>query len=260
MYNTGMFNSKSVLVTGAASGFGYETVQKFSQYPHKFNPIYAADINSSICDIFEQDSHQHVIPLKFDVRDPKQIANIVDRMIDKTGKVDVLVNNAGVINAGRLQTYFFQDGMPTPQLRELYETNLAGPILLMNAVLRHMRLQRDGVIINVTSAAPHNRTPLRIPYTDYKAGTDEIEAVAVQRLYDWWRKHLGGDPKNVAEAIFRITEGELTNHRVIVGLDSQLTTFMHEHIPFWNEIFEIGFDAVVFPIKVAVRIEQMRKK
>ena len=66
-------------------------------------------------------------------------------------------------------------------------------------------------------------------------------------------------PKNVAEAIYRITEGELTNHRVIVGLDSQLTTFMHEHIPFWNEIFEIGFDAVVFPIKVAVRIEQMRK-
>lgn len=288
-----MSERRSVLITGAASGFGYETVKNLTTSP-EYGPIYATDINPIIQELFQDTDFSHVVPLEFDIRDVAQIASVVDRIVSDTGGVDVLVNNAGVLNSGTLESYL-EDGKPTPELRELWETNLYGPILLMDAVLEHMRRQRSGVVINITSSTEHNRSPLRRPYADYKAvfagvtrqtaereapynirvvnvqpgmhrtaierniwtnGTNDLEAISAQQLYDWWRRNLGAHPRKVAEAVLRIADGEIQDHRVLVGLDTHFTTFMHEHVPGWNRAFDLGFNAVVLPIKFGISISR----
>ena len=53
------------------------------------------------------------------------------------------------------------------------------------------------------------------------------------------RGQFGGDPEAVAEAIYRISEGEITDQRMLVGLDTRITTFMHENVPGWDRMFTL---------------------
>src|SRR3954454_23510528 len=86
-----------------------------------------------------------VVFLPLDVTDDESVADAVRQVLDRSGRIDVLVNNAGLGVAGAAEESSVE------QARALFETNVFGSIRTTRAVLPHMREQRSGRIINVSS-------------------------------------------------------------------------------------------------------------
>lgn len=138
-----MIETRTVFVTGAASGFGYEITKKFAQ-DSKYNPVYSVDKNPQIHELFPPDVFERVKTLELNVRDSQKTATVVDQIIDEQGAIDVLVNNAGIMISGRVHTFFNESGKPTEDLRAMWETNLKAPLELILKVLPPMRKKGVG--------------------------------------------------------------------------------------------------------------------
>lgn len=151
--------SKIILITGASSGIG----KAMGEYLfHKGFVVYGTSRNPSRI-------NQSVFPLlTLDVCDENSIRHCVDEVIRISGRIDVLINNAGVGITGPLEE------IPSAEIRKNFETNLFGPIDMMKAVLPHMRKQRSGLIINVTSIAGYMGLPYRSVYSASKGALELI--------------------------------------------------------------------------------------
>src|SRR6476659_9908274 len=92
-------------------------------------------------------AHDDLLAVKLDVTDPDDAKAAAQAAVDKFGRVDVLVNNAGNFIAG-----FFEEISPD-QFRAQLETNLFGPLNVTRAVLPVMRDQRSGLVVTMSSTA-----------------------------------------------------------------------------------------------------------
>lgn len=156
---------KTVMITGASSGFGLETAKYFLAKGWQV----VATMRSPKPDNFPESPNLRVV--KLDVTDPESI----ERAVESIGPVDVLVNNAGV---GLLSIV---EGTPMETIREIFETNTLGTIAMTHAMLAHFRDQRSGVIVNVTSATTYQPHPLLAVYTASKAAVNAFsESLALE--------------------------------------------------------------------------------
>jgi NAD(P)-dependent dehydrogenase (short-subunit alcohol dehydrogenase family) len=151
--------SKVVLITGGSSGIGKAVGELlhhkgFTVYGTSRNP---ARISDSIFPL-----------LQLDVRNSESIQCAVLQMIQKSGRIDVVINNAGVGITGPLEE------IPTQEIKNNFETNFFGPIEVMKAVLPQMRLQKSGLIINITSIAGYMGLPYRSVYSASKGALELI--------------------------------------------------------------------------------------
>lgn len=150
---------KVVLITGASSGIGkaigeYLYKKGYTVYGTSRNPD--AIINS-------------VFPLyALDVRNVLTIKNAIDQIILKSGRIDVVINNAGVGITGPIEE------IPTSEIKNSFETNFFGPIEVIKAVLPQMRSQQSGLIINITSIAGYMGLPYRGIYSASKGALELI--------------------------------------------------------------------------------------
>ena len=92
-------------------------------------------------------AHDDLLTVKLDITDPSDAQAAVQAAVDRFGRIDVLVNNAGNFYAG-----YFEETSPD-QFRKQIETNLFGPLNITRAVLPVMREQRAGHVITITSTA-----------------------------------------------------------------------------------------------------------
>lgn len=158
--------SKVVLITGASSGIGkaiamYLQEKGFTVYGTSRDPKNYP--KSSIT----------LVPL--DVRNPNQIEQCIAYVLEMEGKVDVLINNAGIGITGPLEE------IPMDAIKNQMETNLYGPIAMMQRVLPTMRKQKSGLIINITSIAGYMGLPYRAPYSASKGALETIsEAIRME--------------------------------------------------------------------------------
>ena len=83
--------------------------------------------------------------IELDVSREDSIKNAVNKILSSTGKIDVLVNNAGILTEGFIEETSLED------MREVFETNFFGPVALIKAILPSMRTRRAGRIINILS-------------------------------------------------------------------------------------------------------------
>ncbi|GGY02883.1 SDR family NAD(P)-dependent oxidoreductase [Massilia dura] len=156
---------KTVLITGASSGFGLETAEYFLAKGWQV----VATMRSPKPDNFLESPNLRVV--KLDVTDPESI----ERAVESIGPVDVLVNNAGVGLLGIVE------GTSMETIREIFETNTLGTIAMTHAMLSHFRKQRSGVIVNVTSATTYQPHPLLAVYTASKAAVNAFsESLALE--------------------------------------------------------------------------------
>lgn len=139
---------KTVIITGAASGIGLATVSRFAEDP-KYNPIIAVDRDPEVHNIFKYTPN--VTPVVVDVTDHERSRDLVRRVGDDLGHIDVLVNAAGVMIKGNRRTFWDKNKKPTPELGEMYKVNLQAPIVLMVAALAYMP-KKGGTIVNISSA------------------------------------------------------------------------------------------------------------
>ena len=151
--------AKVVLITGGSSGIGKSvgeflanknyTVYGTSRFPEKY-------LNSEFPMI------------KLDVTNTDSISKCVSELISKAGQIDVLINNAGVGITGPLEE------IPMEEMKRNFETNLFGPINMINAVIPHMRAQKSGQILNITSIAGYMGLPFRGVYSASKGALELI--------------------------------------------------------------------------------------
>ncbi|WP_139991273.1 SDR family oxidoreductase [Paenibacillus paridis] len=137
------------LVTGASSGFGLLTTIRLAQEGYR--------VIATMRDIGKQD-HVHgkaeqqglaafVETMKLDVTDHENVADVVQQVIQRWGRIDVLVNNAGYAVMGVIEE------VPMADWRAQLETNFFGMVAVTKAVLPHMRVRKSGKVINVSSGA-----------------------------------------------------------------------------------------------------------
>jgi NAD(P)-dependent dehydrogenase (short-subunit alcohol dehydrogenase family) len=103
-----------------------------------------------------------VVFLPLDVTDDESVASVVQHVLDRSGRIDVLVNNAGVGVSGAAEESSIE------QARALFETNVFGSMRMSRAVLPHMREQGSGRIINVSSVLGFMPAPFMALYAASK--------------------------------------------------------------------------------------------
>ena len=146
-------NSKQViLITGSSTGFGRLFTETLARKGHTVfatmrdpggrNAKNASEIRS----LAEKESLPIHI-LEMDVTDDGSVERAVDAAVAKAGRIDVAINNAGYYVTG------LAEATTTEQARRLMDTNFLGPVRVNRAVLPHMRRQRSGVLLYVSSGA-----------------------------------------------------------------------------------------------------------
>lgn len=137
--------TRVVLITGASSGFGQATALAFAR---KGDAVYASMREPGKGGMLAEQTAREKLPitiLPLDVIDKPSIHSAVERIVDLEGRIDVLVNNAGVHLLGAIED------MPEPELRRVMETNFFGVLHVTRTVLPAMRRQRSGRIIMISS-------------------------------------------------------------------------------------------------------------
>ena len=158
--------SKVILITGASSGIGKSTAEFLSGKGFK---VYGTGRNPKI----NEKNGYSLIPL--DVTKPETISLALDLIIEREGRIDVLVNNAGMGITGPIED------TPTSEMKKVFDTNFFGAIDMMKAVLPQMRKQQSGTIINVTSIAGYMGLPYRGLYSATKGALDLVsEAIRME--------------------------------------------------------------------------------
>jgi NAD(P)-dependent dehydrogenase (short-subunit alcohol dehydrogenase family) len=143
-----MNTSKVALVTGASSGIGADTAIRLTNAGYT---VYGAARRVNRMRDLEQHG-VHVIAL--DVTDEDSLRSAVDTIIRTSGRIDVLVNNAGYGSYGAIED------VPLDEARKQLDVNVFGLARLTQLVLPHMRAQRSGTIINISSMGGKLVTPL----------------------------------------------------------------------------------------------------
>lgn len=146
-FSRSLSNNKVAVVTGSSSGIGYETSLMLARNGFV---TYATMRNPNKSDNIKSIAARENLPIRItqlDVTDNVSINNAVQAILSETGRIDVLVNNAGYVLNGALED------LAIDEIKAQYETNMFGLIRATQAVLPSMRKQKSGTIVNVSSVA-----------------------------------------------------------------------------------------------------------
>lgn len=156
-----MTNPKIVVVTGVSSGIGRTTAEKFVQR--------GCRVFGTVRNIAKAQAIPGVVLVAMDVCDDASIWRGIQSVIDQAGRIDVLVNNAGSSLLGAVEE------TAVSEAQALFDTNVFGILRTVQAVLPHMRAQRSGRIVNVSSVLGF----LPAPYMGiYSASKHAVEGLS----------------------------------------------------------------------------------
>jgi NAD(P)-dependent dehydrogenase (short-subunit alcohol dehydrogenase family) len=155
--------NKTIFITGASSGLGKETAKLFQA--KGWNVIATMRTPENETELIALDN---VLVTKLDVLDVDAIENAVKEGINKFGKIDVLVNNAGYGAYGPLESF------PREKIIRQFNTNVIGLLDVTKALLPHFRQNKDGIIINVSSVGGRITMPLGALYHGTKFAVEGI--------------------------------------------------------------------------------------
>jgi NAD(P)-dependent dehydrogenase (short-subunit alcohol dehydrogenase family) len=177
--------SKIILITGASSGFGRVTAEALAKAGHTVyasmretagrNAPEAAKIAA-----FAKENGVDLRTVELDVLSQDSVDAAVNKVIGESGRIDVLIHNAGHMVFGPAEAF-------TPeQLAQLYDVNVLSTQRVNRAVLPHLRSQKQGLIVWVSSSSSAGGTPPYLaPYFAAKAGMDAMAVVYARELSRW---------------------------------------------------------------------------
>lgn len=247
--------SKVWLITGSGNGLGRNVVETALKAGHR---VMATARDTAELDELMSRYGAQMATFVLDVRDEAVAQAAVQATIDRFGRVDVLVNNAGY---GDTRPF---EQVPSEEFRALVDTCLFGAIYLTRAVLPHMRQQRSGHIIQISSAGGRTAFPGNAAYFAAKWGLGGFtEGVAQEVAHlgivmtclepggmrtNWGKKAHGqvptllpdyeasvgaaiksmegiwgnenGDPDKVAEVIMKVAEARALPPHILLGSDT----------------------------------------
>ncbi len=172
-----MLLGKWTLITGASRGIGRAIAELFAA--NGANVIALGRTEESINSTCAQLKDRHgtkVLSIKCDVADPDQVKHAFEIIVKTTRQLDVVVNNAGILDSNLL-------GMVRPQtVQEVFATNTFGTIYIMQYATRLMLKQKSGSIINLTSIMGVNGAEGQVVYAGSKAAIIGITRSAAKEL------------------------------------------------------------------------------
>lgn len=162
--------SKVVLITGGSSGIG-KSIGEFLTY--KGYDVFGTSRNP------ERYTESKFKLVALDVADIASIEKAIKTVIETSGRLDVLINNAGAGITGPIEE------IPDEEIKRNFETNLFGPINVIKSVLPQMRQQNSGLIINITSIAGYMGLPYRGIYSASKGALELITEAFRMEIKDF---------------------------------------------------------------------------
>lgn len=158
---------KVAVVTGAARGIGFAVARRFlgEGYCVALLDIDAKTLTQAAGRLGQQD---RVLALACDVADPAQVKTSVDRVTTRFGRIDVLVNNAGIA--------LFKPILDTTyaEWARVLDVNLSGPFICTQACAPVMLKNGGGAIVNISSISGLRASSLRVAYGTSKAALDHL--------------------------------------------------------------------------------------
>jgi NAD(P)-dependent dehydrogenase (short-subunit alcohol dehydrogenase family) len=254
-----MPDQRVVLITGTSSGVGQSTARLLAQRGYK---VFGTSRHSTTVE-----STPAVEMLPLDVRADDSVRACVDAVVNRSGRLDVLINNAGYELAGALEE------LSSEEARAQFETNFFGVVRMVAAVLPLMRRQKRGHIINVgslsglsaipflgvysaskfalegyTEALRHEVKPFNIHVSLTEAGFLNTpmmhhRQLAANRLaeYDPWRQRAlsairaheekGPGPEVVAKTLLDMVSSKSPRLRYLIGRQAKTVARLRRFLP-----------------------------
>ncbi len=154
---------QTILITGASSGIGKATAQHFQS--KGWNVIATMRSPENESDLTELDN---VLVTKLDVTDASSIEHAVKQGVQEFGRIDALLNNAGYGAYGPLEVF------DLASVRRQFETNVIGLLAVTKAVIPHMRENKSGTIVNISSIGGQMTFPLGTLYHGSKFAVEGL--------------------------------------------------------------------------------------
>jgi NAD(P)-dependent dehydrogenase (short-subunit alcohol dehydrogenase family) len=199
--------TRTVLITGTSSGFGRETAERLARDGYR---VFAAmrDITSRNRSHADALRSQKIDVVELDVTDDGSIDRAIASILAETGKIDVLVNNAGMASVGVTEAF------TTDQAKAIFDTNVIGLLRVTRAVLPSMRREREGLIINMGSVFGRVTFPFVGIYGASKmaveALTDSMRLEVSQLGVDVVEVQPGAYPTSMYASIQRPADDDIT--------------------------------------------------
>ncbi|KAN0000574.1 hypothetical protein ACTFIZ_001023 [Dictyostelium cf. discoideum] len=169
-------NTKTWLVTGTSSGIGFELVKKLLKNGFKVSALTRKpeEIENQVKLInFE---NGNLLIIKTDITNDQSVKNAVKQTIEKFGKIDVLVNNAGYGLVGSIEE------LSDLEFRKIYDVNVFGVLNLLRHTSPYFRNQRSGTIINISSQMGWDNMENYSAYSSTKHAVNSITFSAQKEL------------------------------------------------------------------------------
>jgi len=161
--------TRVILITGISTGFGRQTAHCLSEQGHSVYGTIRKDCETS----------GRVNVLKMDLTDIESIKKAVANVVEKEGRIDILINNAGMHTGGPIET-------TSPEnIRLQMDTNFIGMVYLTNSVLPIMRKQGGGMIINISSIGGLIGLPFQAFYSASKFAVEGFSEALRMEVRDF---------------------------------------------------------------------------
>ena len=158
------FGDKSVVITGGSRGLGLVMARRLADEGARLTLVARdeAELDRAVADIRGRQPFAVVQAVVADVRRRYEAERAVAQVIERHGTVDVLINNAGIIQVGPL------DHMKLADYEDAMNTHFWGPLYMIGAALPYMRRQEAGRIVNISSIGGRIAVPHMLPYSASK--------------------------------------------------------------------------------------------
>jgi NAD(P)-dependent dehydrogenase (short-subunit alcohol dehydrogenase family) len=227
-------DKKVVLITGGSSGIGkaigmYLTENGYKVYGTTRNLKRFSDFN-----FFEL--------VELDVTLHDTVHSAIQNIMQKEGKIDILINNAGVGITGPIEE------TPVEEIKKAFDTNFNGPIRMIQAVFPHMRKRKEGLVINISAIAGN----MGLPYRGIYSATKGALGIATEALRM--------EAKGFGIKITDLAPGDFATN--IAAGRYHAPTGENTAYPSYNQVLKMineDVDAAQSPIEVAKKVHQIIK-
>ena len=207
-------SNKTILITGCSSGIGRMTAKYFCE--KSWNVI--ATVRKNPATDTELNSLDNVLVVAMDVTKEDTIKMAIAEGIEKFGKIDVLLNNAGYGSYGILEA------TPEDKIRMQYEVNVIGTLIVTKNVLSHFRANGEGIVINISSMGGKITFPMGTLYHGSK--------FAVEGMTEALSYELG----SIGVKVKLIEPGVINTNFSTTSLDINIDQNMTEYKPFTDKV------------------------
>jgi NADP-dependent 3-hydroxy acid dehydrogenase YdfG len=152
--------NKAIVITGASSGLGEAAARRLAQDGAKL--VLGARRVDRLKALAGELSLNDSAVVQTDVTDRAQVTRLIERAVELHGRIDVVVNNAGLMPSSRLEL------LKVEEWDQMIDVNIKGVLYGIAAALPHMQAQKSGHIINVSSVAGHKVGPGGVVYAATK--------------------------------------------------------------------------------------------